>query len=237
MDGFVTTLYNDGIVAESSVKEYVEKLRNDDKLLKDILSACGLTRKIIPWDRDSLARCRNWGFNDNMLFEAAKLSSGKSNPTAYMNGILSSWKADGVFSVDKIPSLSHRTSSTTQNTEKDMRVEIERHYYDLRHTAEENAERNLKKATADEVYGGIRKQLNELSIKLAFAEIKSPDDARKISATIKELEEKGKERLSELASSEDDFAPRYFCKKCNDTGYDKAGNPCTCMLDFIKTLR
>ncbi len=237
MDGFVNKLYDEGIVAESAVTEYLEKQRADDKLIKEILTACGLARKIIPWDRESLARWRSWGFNDEMLFEAAKISSGKSNPTAYMNGVLSSWKTNSIFSPDKIPSLSSAATKPAQNSERDMRVKVERHYYDLRHTAEENAERALKKATSDEVYGGIRKELNELSIKLAFAEIRDKSEAEKISAIIKELEKKGDERLSELAISKDDFTPRYSCAICNDTGYDKAGNPCECMKKFISGLK
>lgn len=237
MDVFVNNLYDDGIVAESAVKEYLEKQRADDKLIKEILTACGLQRKIIPWDRDSLARWRSWGFGDTMLFEAAKLSSGKSNPTAYMNGILSSWKTGGIFSVEKIPAASPAAPKYTQAPERDVRVEVERHYYDLRHSAEEFAERTLKRATSDEVYGEIRKEMNELSIKLAFAEIRDKNEAEKISALIKELEEKGEERLSELAISKDDFTPHYSCTICNDTGYDKSGKPCECMKKFISGLK
>lgn len=237
MDGFLNKLYEEGVVAESAVSEYLDKQRADDKLIKEILTACGLQRKIIPWDRDSLARWRSWGFNDDMLFEAAKISSGKSNPTAYMNGILSSWKASGVFSVEKIPSTSPATTKPAQSNERDMRVEVERHYYDLRHTAEEKAERTLQRATSDEVYGSIRKQLNELSIKLAFAEIRDRSEAEKISAVIKELEQQGDERLSELAISKDDFTPHYACTICNDTGYDKSGAPCKCMKKFISEFK
>ena len=237
MDGFLNKLYEEGVVAESAVNEYLDKQRADDKLIKEILTACGLQRKIIPWDRDSLARWRSWGFNDDMLFEAAKISSGKSNPTAYMNGILSSWKASGVFSVEKIPSTSPATTKPAQSNERDMRVEVERHYYDLRHTAEEKAERTLQRATSDGVYGSIRKQLNELSIKLAFAEIRDRSEAEKISAVIKELEKQGDERLSELAISKDDFTPHYSCAICNDTGYDKSGAPCKCMKKFISEFK
>lgn len=237
MDGFLNKLYEEGVVAESAVSEYLDKQRADDKLIKEILTACGLQRKIIPWDRDSLARWRSWGFNDDMLFEAAKISSGKSNPTAYMNGILSSWKASGVFSVEKIPSTSPATTKPAQSSERDMRVEVERHYYDLRHTAEEKAERTLQRATSDGVYGSIRKQLNELSIKLAFAEIRDRSEAEKISAVIKELEKQGDERLSELAISKDDFTPHYSCAICNDTGYDKSGAPCKCMKKFISEFK
>lgn len=236
MDAFVIKLYDEGIVADSAVSDFLEKQRADDKLIKELLTACGLARKIIPWDRESLEKWRSWGFADGMLFEAAKLSSGKSNPTAYMNGVLSAWKSEGIFSPEKIIAAPTAQAKGT-NAENDLRAEVERHYYDLRHSAEEKAERTLKKATDDEVYGNIRKQLSELSIKLAFAEIRDKKEAEKLDAEIRKLELRGDERLSELAISKDDFTPRYSCKICNDTGYDKSGAPCKCMKKFLESLK
>ena len=227
MDEFIRKLYDDGVVSDGSVKEYIEKQNADEKLIKDILTACGLTRKIIAWDKESLARWRNWNF------EAAKLSSGKANPVAYMNGILSSWKSEGIFSLDKIPS-----STPSKPAEKGgiTRAEIERHYYDLRHEAEARAEKTLAAATADEIYGNIRKQLNELSITLAFAEIQSPARAKEMSEQMQLLEEQGDARLRQLKIDKADFTPRYLCKICNDTGYDAHGKPCECMKKFIDKL-
>ena len=118
MDGFINNLYENGVVAESAVTEYLDKQRANDKLIKEILTVCGLQRKIIPWDRDSLARWRSWGFNNDMLFEAAKISSGKSNPTAYMNGILSSWKTSDVFSVEKIKYENYETTYRSASKKK-----------------------------------------------------------------------------------------------------------------------
>ena len=118
MDGFINNLYENGVVAESAVTEYLDKQRANDKLIKEILTVCGLQRKIIPWYRDSLARWRSWGFNNDMLFEAAKISSGKSNPTAYMNGILSSWKTSDVFSVEKIKYENYETTYRSASKKK-----------------------------------------------------------------------------------------------------------------------
>ncbi len=87
MDTLIKALYNDGIVADESVNEYIEKQKADEKLLKELLAACGLTRKLIPWDKSSLENWRKWNFSDEMLFEAAKLAAGKANPMAYINGI------------------------------------------------------------------------------------------------------------------------------------------------------
>lgn len=106
MNEFIISLYDRGLVSDESVTEYIEKTVADGKLLKELLSVCGLTRKIIAWDKNCLENWRNWNFSDEMLFEAAKLACGKANPMAYMNGILSSWKKDGIFEAEKIPRTS-----------------------------------------------------------------------------------------------------------------------------------
>lgn len=237
MNTFVQKLYDEGIVADISVDGYIKEKAEDDKIIKEILSVCGLTRKIIEWDRQSLTRWRSWNFTDEMLIEAAKLSSGKSNPMAYMNGILSAWKTEGIFSADKITTQTPTTVKTAAPASRDGRAEIERHYYELRHAAEERAEKALAKATADSVYNGIRKELNELAIKLAFAEIRDKNLAKELSESIEKLETKADKRLKELNIDKSEFTPRYSCPICNDTGYDKFGNPCECMDKLIKSMK
>ncbi len=233
MDGFIKTLYESGIVSDGSVIEYIEKRNADDKLLKALLTACGLTRKIIPWDKNSLENWRRWNFSDEMLFEAAKLSAGKANPMAYINGILSSWKKDGIFEPSRIASTSSPASVTANKSDESLHAQIEQHYYDLRHAAEERAEKAVATATADEIYGKIRKEIGELSIQLAFAEINDPEKAEKLTQRLNELETEGEKRLKELKIDKADFTPRYLCKICGDTGYDKNGKPCGCMKKFI----
>lgn len=122
------------------------------------------------------------------------------------------------------------------NGNSDLRSEVERHYYDLQHIAESAAEKALRNATADSIYGGIRKRLNELSIQRAFAEIRDKAAAEKISEEIKELEERGDKRLAELGINKTDFEPHYSCTICNDTGYDKSDKPCKCMKEFIDNI-
>lgn len=104
MHAFIREMYGEGLVADSAVYEHIEKLIAEDEFIKKLIGYCGLTRKVIGWDRESLARWRSWNFSDEMLLEAAKLSAGKSNPMAYMNSILSSWKSEGIFDISLIPS-------------------------------------------------------------------------------------------------------------------------------------
>lgn len=233
MDTVIVKLYDEGIVSDSSVNDYIEKSYAEEAFIKTILETCGLTRKVIAWDKDCLKRWRSWNFSDEMLIEAAKVSFGKSNPMAYMNGVLSSWKSDNIFSTDKISANVIKPNQTDRKTDNAV---IERHYSDLRHAAEDKAEKNLQRATADRQYGEIYSKLKELSIELAFAEICDTKKAESISEQINNLEIKGDARLSELGISKDDFVPHYVCKKCNDTGFDKNGNPCDCMKKFISSL-
>ncbi len=233
MDTLIKALYNDGIVADESVNEYIEKQNADEKLLKELLAACGLTRKLIPWDKSSLENWRKWNFSDEMLFEAAKLAAGKANPMAYINGILSSWKKDGIFEPNRLAGT--RTSSAVAQSKPadNLHAQIEQHYYDLRHAAETRAEKAAASAMSDEIYGKIKKQINELSIQLAFAEISDPVGAEKLRVKLSVLERDADKRLAELKIDKADFTPRYSCKICGDTGYDKDGKPCECMKKFI----
>ena len=235
MNGFITSLYDEGIITDESVNEYIETKIAQDKLLKKILETCGLSRKVVTWDRESLVRWKSWNFSDGMLLEAAKLSSGKSNPLAYMNAILSAWKSQNVYTADKISS-----TANVQSDKNDLgitKAKIEQHFYELRNKAEDAAEAALAKATSDATYGTIRRELNELSIELAFAEIKSDPKVANISKKIAELEKKGDKRLAELNINKSDFTPNYSCKICNDSGYTQDGKPCVCMKKFIEDIK
>ena len=228
MNDFVRGLYDNGQVSDGSVDDYLDKLRAQDVFIRKILSECGLTRKVIEWDRASLEKWRSWNFSDEMILEAARLSANKSNPTSYMSSVLSAWKSEGKFTLDEIQPATPAATS---------KADIERHYYELRHLAEDKAEKTLNAALADGIYGSIRKQLNELTISLAFAEVKSPTEAESISKQIKSLEADGDKRLKELCIDKADFTPHYSCRICNDTGYDKNGSPCSCMKKFISQLK
>ena len=163
-----------------------------------------------------------------MLFAAADTAQGKSNPIAYMNAVLSSWKAEGL---SRLNQLTEHAPISAGGSDKAI---IEQHYYDLRAAAKARADKALAKAMKDEVYADARKQLNSLSIKLAFAEVNDENSAKELSRRIAALKEKSNKRLAELGLSEDDFVPKYKCKLCNDTGYDKDGKQCECLKRFIK---
>lgn len=235
MNDTVLEFYNSGVINGTTLDKHIAALCESDDFIRKLLKTCGLTRRVIENDRETVSRWREWKFSDEMLLCAAEAANGKTNPLAYMNTVLSSWKNENIFSPDKItvPNANSGKSSVGNRTE---RAEIERHYYDLKHSAEDAAEKALNRAKADKIYGEIYAKLNELTIQLAFAEARDKKQAEKLSETIKELEFQGDKRLKELGIDKSEFVPQYQCKKCNDTGYDKDGKPCECMKQFIKTL-
>lgn len=106
MDDFVKNLYREAYVDDESIDKLIAEFIENDNFIKNILSACGLTRKIINYDRQALARWREWNFSDEMIIKAAELSGGKNNPVASMNYLLSQWKNAGIYIPEAIPKAS-----------------------------------------------------------------------------------------------------------------------------------
>ncbi|MCD8371719.1 MAG: DnaD domain protein [Clostridia bacterium] len=233
MNLFINGLFDQGIVNKTAVDSYIAQRNADDELIKNILAACGLSRKIINWDRECLARWKNWNFSDEMLLKAAELSQGKSNPVAYMNGILSSWKNDGIFTADKIEGISHASS----RSDGPDRATIERHYAELRQIAESKAESVLKKAMSDGEYSKLHKLIDKLNIDLVFAESRGEDKAEEIKTELGQAERNADERLNVLGIDKADFNPKYNCRICGDTGYDANGKQCSCLKKFINEYK
>ena len=234
MDDFIKKLCEKGIIDDKSVNSYLDMITAEDDFLKNVLSRCSLTRRIIPSDRETLARWRGWGFSDEMILKAAELSAGKNNPVAYMNGVLSSWKAEGTFTPDKIEGETHSSPRAEKTID---RSGIERPYAGITPLAEDKAETTLERALADSVYGALHKEINQLNIKLAFAESRADGTEKQISQKIAQAERSADERLKALGINREDFTPHYSCRICGDTGYDVNGNPCKCLKKFIEEYK
>lgn len=240
MNTFILKLYNDGYVTDYVVSNKLIELNSQDEFIRTLLNRCGLTRKIIDWDKENLLRWKSWNFTNEMILEGATLAVGKSNPMAYLNGILSTWKAEGIFSVDMIKQQTTSAKAPSNQTQKNNPVDratVEQHYTDLRNKAEYRAELALSKANADPTYRKLDSEINALSIKFAFASVSNESSTTQLDDTIKELKAKKDLRLKELKINKNDLIPQYSCKICDDTGYTKKGEPCECMRKFIESLK
>ncbi len=130
MDDFVANLYKQAFVDDASIDNLLAELAENDKFIKSVHAACGLTRKIIPYDRQALTRWRDWGFSDEMILKSAELSSSKNNPIAAMNYLLSTWKNASVYTVEQIPAKGEQAKMTAKAAQRKRDFDILKSLYD-----------------------------------------------------------------------------------------------------------
>ena len=92
VDGFIETLYMNGIISNSAIDEYMTEMNQKDKIIKNILTILGSSRLVGIKDRDFYNTWSEmWGFSDEIIEYAVSLSVGKSHSFAYINSVLASW--------------------------------------------------------------------------------------------------------------------------------------------------
>lgn len=212
MDELIELLRNRGFISLTGVGDYFENEKKSDEFISKMLLTAGISRRPNPWDRENVNVWKNWNFSEEMILEAAKLSAGKNSPTAYMNGILSNWKNNGVFSADAVEAdvKSHDNTQESYNREYEKR----------RALALSRAQKNNDAAMEIDGFMDIYGRLNGIEKDLAFAEIS--DDKPSLASLEKEkaeLTSKAESLLKTIGLTLRDLSPRYRCEKCNDTGY------------------
>ena len=212
MDSLVEELRGRGFITLSGVGDYFSEQEKIDEFIAKLLSTVGLSRRPNPWDRDNLSIWKGWNFSDEMILEAGKLSSGKNSPIAYMNGILSNWKNNGIFTLEGVSSV----AVTDDNSQETYNREYERR----RTLALSRAQKNNEIAMAIDGFASIYSRLNSIEKDLAFAEIASDTQTlEKLETEKSELLNKAHNLLATKNLTLKDLSPVYACEKCNDTGY------------------
>lgn len=224
MDELIDYLRTRGFIDVAAVNDYFEQQKTADEFISKLLITCGLNRRPTPWDRENLSMWKNWNFSEEMIMEAAKLSSGKGSPVAYMNGVLSKWKNSGIFT-------SAQAESSFVNGEVSQE-DYNREYARRRSVAASKAQKNVDKAMSTNGFAAVYERLSSIERDLAFAELSG--NAETLSSLEKEKAElsvKTENILKSIGLSLNQLSPVYSCKKCNDTGY-VGSHRCDC---FDKT--
>ena len=225
MDELIETLRNRGVITLSSVGDYFEQIKKTDEFISKLLLTVGLNRRPNPWDRENLNVWKSWNFSLDMILEAGKLASGKSSPIAYMNGILSNWKNNNVYSLENVQSI--------DNANSDSQEAYNREYERRRSIALSRAQKNNEIAMSIQGFSDVYGRLNCIEKDLAFAEIANDKTAlENLEKEKKNLIEKGESLLKTKHLSFKDLSPIFACEKCNDTGY-VGTHRCDC---FNKTI-
>ncbi len=210
MNDLILNLKDKGVIDLLSVGDYFENVKKTDEFICKILLNAGVNRRPTDWDRNNLNVWKSWNFSDEMILEAAKLSVGKSSPIAYMNGILSQWKNNDVYT------LSTLSAPTKDNSQEAYNLEYERR----RELAVKRAQANYERATSLQGFLEIYSRLNSIEKDLAFAEINNNSLALATFEKEKaDLLKKANSLLANLGLDLTDLSPKYACNKCNDTGY------------------
>lgn len=226
MDDLIVYLRNRGFIDLSSVNDYFEQLKVVDEFLNKMLKIAGVNRKPTSIDRENYTMWKSWNFSDDMILQASSLSAGKSSPISYMNGILSNWKNNGVYTLSSLP----ENNSINNDSQENYNREYERR----RTLAVSRAQKNLERAMQIDGFMDAYGRLNGMEKDLAFAEFN--DNKEMLTKLEKEKEElisKVETLLSSIKITFDDLSPKYACSKCNDTGY-VGTHRCDCFDKKVK---
>lgn len=119
-DRIVQKLYKLGIVTVDAFNQYLGDLTAWDGKVRDLLEKLGIKRYVNEFDREFYRTwTENWGFNEQVIDFATSLSVGKSNAMQYMNKILSSWKNNGVTTLEQAKASSTFVSVDNQVKKSD----------------------------------------------------------------------------------------------------------------------
>ena len=218
MDTLVEDLRNKGFISLTSVNDYFESIKKTDDFIAKLLLTCGLSRRPNSWDRENISMWKSWNFTEEMILEAGKLASNKSSPIPYINGILSNWKNNGIFTVNEI--TQNNAGLNLNNNNENSLQEYNREYERRRSIAVLRAQRNLEKAFNIDGFADVYSRLNSIEKDLAFAEIENNVSLlKKLESEKQELNKTASTLLDTISIKLDDLTPKYLCEKCKDTGF------------------
>lgn len=102
MNSVILTYYKRGLITAADFSGY----RAFDKEIAEVYSKCGIDRTVTDFDRDCYRTwTAEWKLSPDLVDAAAELASGKDNPVAYMNKILSNWRLKGVTTPEQAAAI------------------------------------------------------------------------------------------------------------------------------------
>ncbi len=117
MNAMINKFHSMGITTVDGINAYIAKLVANDEAIKAILSKTGEIRGVINSDREYFKIWEStWGFSRDVINYAAEQAVGKTYPIKYMNQLLSSYKQQGINTVEKAKSFNPtQKDKTTRN--------------------------------------------------------------------------------------------------------------------------
>ncbi len=117
----------------------------------------------------------------------------------------------------------------------DAKTDRDRFYAARKAKAEGAALKNKERACTDPRFKELDKELGDMELALAKAEVYEPGKLPELCKKQKRLRKEWTQRLKELgfdektfSAKERGFIPQYYCDKCSDTGFLPSGKACKC---------
>ena len=102
MNNVVEKFYKQGLLTAKSIDEYMLTQIELDGKIKRIIEASGRSRTVTTQDREYYRTWSvTWGFADDGMLYAAEQATGKTYPTAFVNQLLSTYKANGISTIEQ----------------------------------------------------------------------------------------------------------------------------------------
>lgn len=121
MNAVVEKFYKQGLLTSQSIDEYLQTQIELDAKIKKIIEKSGRTRSVTGTDREYYRTWSvTWGFTDDVILYAAEQSVGKTYPTPFINQLLSSYKANGITSVEQAKKFNPQAANASKPREKDF---------------------------------------------------------------------------------------------------------------------
>ncbi len=124
MNNVVEKFFKQGLLTSQSIDEYMRTQIELDGKIKRIIEASGRSRAVTTSDREYYRTWAiTWGFTDDVILFAAKQAEGKTYPTPFINQLLSSYKANGITTVEQAQKAAPTTTpSKTREKNFDERT-------------------------------------------------------------------------------------------------------------------
>ncbi len=115
MNTVVAKFYSYGLLTLKSVNEYIAVQIEMDKRIRKIIETAGRSRSVTNTDREYYRTwTKIWGFDDDVILYAAEQSIGKNYPVSYVNQLLSTYKAQGISTLEGAKKYVPQTTKVAQ---------------------------------------------------------------------------------------------------------------------------
>ena len=123
MDNVVLKYYQNGLTTTQSIIQHLEKLKQQDDKIKQVLESASLVRNVTSWDRDFYKTWTySWNMPQEVIVYAATLSADKAQPMQYINKILSNWFEQKINTLEEAKTVGelYKVGAGVDNNDKSI---------------------------------------------------------------------------------------------------------------------